>query len=115
MSAADIAADQLKCVRALSVILADGALTLPKSWTIHTFPGYEPSLTPMLEGFFHEFKAPTLAELHAVLDVYGERYGLKVEEKPHGEGGRIAVHATGVWQGVEVHVWGPAVSEAGVR
>lgn len=115
MSVYDIAADQLKCVRALSVILADGALTMPTSWTLHTFPGYEPSLTPMLEGFFHEIKAPTVAELRAVLDVYAERFGLRVEEKPHGAGGRVGLHATGMWQGVELHVWGPAEPEAGAR
>ena len=115
MSVYDIAADQLKCVRALSVILADGTLTMPKSWTIHTFPGYEPSLTPQLEGFFHDIKAPTVAELRAVLDVYADRFGLRVEEKAHGAGGLVGLHATGMWQGVELHVWGPAEPEAGAR
>lgn len=113
MSVYDIAADQLKCVRVLSVILADGSLPMPHAWSIHTFPGYEPPLTPQLEGFFHEIKAPTVAELRAVLDVYADRFGLAVEEKPHGAGGLVGLHVTGMWEGVELHVWGPATPEGG--
>lgn len=113
MSTYDIAADQLKCVRVLSVVLADGALTMPHSWNIHTFPGYDPPLTPMLEGLFHGIKAPGVAELRAVLDVYAERFGLRFEEKPHGAGGLVGLHTTGMYQGVELHVWGPARPEGG--
>jgi hypothetical protein len=115
MSACDVAADQLKCVRVLSTILADGTLTMPGTWSIHTYPGYEPALTPTLEGFFHAHPAPAVAELRAVLDVYAERFGLVVEEKPHGNGGMVGLHATGMWSGVDLKIWGPAHPEAGAR
>ncbi len=115
MSTYDVAADQLKCVRALSVILADGALTMPGSWHIHTYPGFDPALTPTLEGFFHAHPAPMVAELRALIDVYAERFGLVVEEKPHGNGGMVGLHTTGMWQGVELHMWGPARPEGGAQ
>lgn len=113
MTVYDVAADQLKCVRALSVIIADGALTMPTSWHMHTFPGYEPSLTPMLEGFFHAHPSPAVTELRALIAPYAEKFGLVVEEKPHGNGGMVGLHTTGMWQGVELHVWGPARPEGG--
>lgn len=115
MSVYDIAADQIKCVRALSAILPDGALTMPTSWHIHTFPGYEPTLTPQLEGFFHEHPSPAVPVLRGQLTAYVEKFGLNLTEKPHGSGGLVGLHATGMWQGVELHVWGPAVPEAGAR
>lgn len=113
MSVYDIAADQVKCVRALSVILADGALTMPTAWTIHTFPGFDPALTPQLEGFFHEHPLPAVPVLRMHLAVYAEKFGLTVTEKPHGNGGMVGLHTTGMWQGVELHVWGPARPEGG--
>lgn len=112
MSAPEVAADQLKCLRVLSVILADGSLTMPDSWHIHTFPGYEPPLTPTLEGLFNPLQTPAVADLHVLLDAFADRFGLKVEEKPYGQGGRVGLHTTGKWQGIELHVWGPAVPEA---
>jgi hypothetical protein len=108
VSAHDIAADQLKCVRALSVILADGTLTMPQTWNILTYPGYDPPITPTLEGLFFGFAAPPVSELRDQLGVYADRLGLALTEKPHGQAGMVGVHATGTWQGVEVHVWGPA-------
>lgn len=106
-----IAADQLKCVRLLGQILTDGSLTMPSSWTVHTFPGFDPPLIPHLGGFFHELPAPSVPELHGLLDAYADRFGLTVTEKPHGGRGLVGVHATGVVDGVELHVWGPATPE----
>lgn len=113
MSVHDIAADQIKCVRALSVILADGALTMPSSWSIHTFPGYDLPLTPTLEGFFHEHPSPPVSALREQLAAYAEKFGLVMTDKPHGNGGMVGLHATGMLQGVELHVWGPALPEGG--
>jgi len=113
MSTPEVAAGQLKCVRVLSVILADGTLTLPTAWTIHTFPGYEPPLTPQLEGFVHLYPTPAYADLHALLQAYADRFGAKVEEELHGGKDRVALHVTVKWQGVELHVWGPALPEGG--
>ena len=115
MSAADIAADQLKCLRALSVILADGALTMPESWHMHTHTAYDPPIAPTLEGLFLDDprNPPTVKELRELLDVYAERYGLAIEEKPHGQAGKVGLHTVGKWQGVELHVWGPARPEGG--
>lgn len=115
MSACDVAADQLKCLRALSQILSDGALTMPNSWHFHTFTAYDPPIAPTLEGLFLDDprNPPSVKELRELLDAYAERYGLRVEEKPHGQGGRVGLHATGTWQGVELHVWGPAVPDGG--
>jgi hypothetical protein len=105
VSTHDIAADQLKCLRALSVILADGSLSMPGTWGIHAYPGYDPPMTPRLEGLFLDVP---LSELREQLGVYADRFGLVLNEKPHGQTGMVGVHATGTWQGVEVHVWGPA-------
>jgi len=115
MSVYDIAADQLKCVRVLSQILVDGTLTMPSNWSLHTYPGFDPALTPSLEGFFHEHPAPTASVLREQLDAYADRFGLAVEEKPHGNGGMIGLHATGMAQGIELHVWGPAHPEGGAQ
>ena len=115
MSVYDIAADQVKCVRALSVILTDGTLTMPSSWSIHTYPGFDPALTPTLEGFFHAHPSPMVAELRALIEPYAEKFGLLVEEKPHGAGGMVGLHATGRWSGVDLKIWGPAVPEDGAR
>lgn len=115
MSTYDVAADQLKCVRALSLILPDGTLPMPTSWTIHTFPGFEPPLTPMLEGFFHEHPAPSVPVLREQLAAYVEKFDLALTEKPHGSGGLVGLHATGMWQGIDLKVWGPARPEGGAR
>lgn len=108
MTAHDVAAAQLKCVRALSVILADGALPMPGNWSIHTYEGYDPPIAPALEGLFIDTLTPPVADLRPLLAVYADRLGLALTEKPHGRNGEVGVHATGTWQGVEVHVWGPA-------
>lgn len=115
MSVYDIAADQLKCVRALSVILADGTLTMPDSWHIHTYPDFDPAITPTLEGFFHAHPAPTVAELRALIEPYAAKFGLAVEEKPHGNGGMAGLHATGRWSGIDLKIWGPARPEGGAQ
>lgn len=112
MSANDVAADQLKCARVLSVILADGTLSVPGTWSIHTYPGYEPPIAPMLEGLFMEsLTLPAAADLRARLQVYADRFGLVIEEKPHGGEGRVAIQADGRWQGVDLRIWGPARAE----
>lgn len=115
MSVYDTAADQLKCVRALSMILADGTLTMPSMWSIHTYPGFEPALTPTLEGLFHAHPSLTVAELRVLVEPYAEKFGLVVEEKPHGAGGMVGLHATGRWSGVDLKVWGPACPEGGAQ
>jgi hypothetical protein len=106
VSSHDIAADQLKCVRALSVILADGSLSMPENWAVHAYPGYDPPMTPRLEGLFLDVP---VSELREQLGVYADRFGLALTEKPHGRNGEIGIHANGTWQGVEMHVWGPAI------
>jgi hypothetical protein len=109
VSAHDIAADQLKCVRALSVILADGTLTMPQGWSIHTYCEYDPPIAPTLEGlFFGSGAALPLSELREHLGVYADRLGLVLTERPHGQAGMVGVYAAGMWQGVELRVWGPA-------
>jgi len=115
MSVYDIAADQLKCVRALSQILADGTLTMPGTWSMHTYTGYEPPIAPTLEGLFLDdaLNPPAAKDLRALLDVYAERFGLVIEEKPHGTAGKVGLHTVGKWQGVELHVWDPALPEGG--
>lgn len=107
MGVYDIAADQLKCVRALSVILADGALPMPHDWSIHAYD-YDPPMTPRLEGLFFATVTPPASELREQLRVYADRLGLVLTEKPHGRAGEVGIYATGMWQGVEMKVWGPA-------
>lgn len=112
MSAPEVAGDQLKCVRALSVILADGSLPIPETWAINTFPGYDPPIAPELTGLFMiSATALPAGELWKLLQVYAEAFGLELEEKPHGSAGLTAVHARGTWQGVSLHIWGPARAE----
>lgn len=112
MSVYDIAADQLKSVRALSVILADGELTMPGSWNIHTFADYDPPIPPSLEGLFLDPLNPlAVKDLRVLLEVYVEKFGLTIEEKPHGGRGMVGVHAEGRWQGINLHLWGPARAE----
>lgn len=109
MSVHDVAADQLRCVRVLSVILADGSLPTPGTWSIHTFTGYEPPIAPGLEGLFLDaLNPPAAADLRALVAGYAEKFGLTIEEKPHGGKGLVGVHATGRWQGIDLHIWGPA-------
>lgn len=112
MSVYDIAADQIKCVRALSVILADGSLPIPETWAINTFPGYDPPIAPELTGLFMtSATAQPAGELWKLLQLYADAFGLELEEKPHGPNGLTAVHARGAWQGVNLHMWGPAGAE----
>lgn len=116
MSIHAVAADHLKCVRVLSVILADGTLPTPGTWSMHTYPGYEPPFPPTLEGMFFDntnSRTPTAKDVRALLDVYAEKFGLAVEEEPHGREGLVGVHIRGRWQGVDLHVWGPARKDDG--
>ena len=108
MSTFDIAADQLKCVRALSVILPDGTLPMPSTWTIHTYLDLELHPDARLEGFFYERPTPASSVLREQVRAYADKFGLVMTEQPHGDTGLIQVEAIGAYQGIVLRVWGPA-------
>lgn len=111
MSAHDIAASQLKCVRLLSVILPDGTLPTPSNWGITAYPDYDPVPAPQLNGFFYENPEPSVPVLREQLRAYVDKFGLELTERPHGTGGLIEVRAVGMWQGVDLRMWGVARPE----